>query len=757
MLQKMILCMSLITIGSLSVFSQKYPDIIRVPVTFYDFHSDRSNPEFEQPHYSGIKTGMVHSTLGTDGKPVLGSSPYRNYGLKNWFTPWSPGDYQTPTYTPLAPAPPFRYEGGEWVKEFQQQISYDGMKTVSYDTAFKNIVIQDSLRFVHVGNGTYEFIDETFFPLDNRGFGNEWTHERGNTHYNQQQGIDPNHNYSFTMELHWTFVKKQGLQFKFSGDDDVWVFVNKKLMIDLGGIHDGKQERSFQLGKELIDGKPYDLDIFYAERHSSGSHIRISTNIIFASSTIGLYTKRGTPDSGSNTHFGIRDSVKAGQPFTIYGNIFDSTGTWKPEHNQYITWELADKSSNPGLTTTRGDSTTFFGTVVGSQVTITARYKDPNDHFGRESVKNITLTVTKGPPPPPYAILFFDRDGDPSLLTPVASMSTTAGQEVSIYAHLFDTSNTWLPNYDRFIKWSVKETTTNTTLYPTVGNHTTVVPKTAGTVTIIAEFSDPDNLARPKSHGELPISVKADVENKVDILSDSSTTKSGQRELILGPYDDFVPLFGVVRDRYDNFIRYTNEFSHWVSTNAPVIDISQPSGPTTNLVKRDLSLGDECTIILTEGVLVPDTLFVGIRGAKSIIATPVPFIPGYSNLISTIGQKKYDYYTNVHNNQSNVLLVAVGTEGALLPLVPSDSTNPKTSYAKVRIYDAVGNLIRTDIPLIKAGNSRSYGIVWNALNNNNRVVGAGTYLVDIRARERKPDNSIGNFVIRSKVAIGTAP
>ncbi|MDR2694448.1 MAG: hypothetical protein LBB74_09590, partial [Chitinispirillales bacterium] len=59
-----------------NAFSQaSYPATVEIPVTFYDFHSDRSNPEFEQPHTSGLRRGMVANTLDGDNKPTLGSSP----------------------------------------------------------------------------------------------------------------------------------------------------------------------------------------------------------------------------------------------------------------------------------------------------------------------------------------------------------------------------------------------------------------------------------------------------------------------------------------------------------------------------------------------------------------------------------------------------------------------------------------------------------------------------------------------------------
>jgi hypothetical protein len=64
---------------SVGCLGQTYPDVIWVPVTFYDFHSDRFNLEFEQRHQGMLRTGMVDSTLGADEKPTLGPSPYLNY------------------------------------------------------------------------------------------------------------------------------------------------------------------------------------------------------------------------------------------------------------------------------------------------------------------------------------------------------------------------------------------------------------------------------------------------------------------------------------------------------------------------------------------------------------------------------------------------------------------------------------------------------------------------------------------------------
>ncbi len=106
-----------------------------------------------------------------------------------------------------------------------------------------------------------------FFPINGELYGNS-------------AGDSKNFHFTFHLATEFVYERDAGLVFSFIGDDDVWVFVDGKLVIDIGGVHSAvSQTIDIDRLEWLEDGETYTLDFFFCERHRTQSNFRIETTL----------------------------------------------------------------------------------------------------------------------------------------------------------------------------------------------------------------------------------------------------------------------------------------------------------------------------------------------------------------------------------------------------------------------------------------------------------------------------------------------
>ena len=227
----LVMCLSLITIPALAA-----GETVSLDVTIRDFNAADNTILFENREVGGVREGLVETKLGADRKPVF---------TDKWFADW-----QGSTQAML-------------------DAFFNDVPGVNMATTKQLTLTADSENYyvIDATHGT----GSGYFPIDNELFGNEGR----------------NHNFHFSLEAHASFNYRGFEEFEFNGDDDVWVFVDNTLIIDLGGVHyaETKKVSLPELVKEgILDikvGDNVNFDFFFMERCTTLSNLYIRTNIDF--------------------------------------------------------------------------------------------------------------------------------------------------------------------------------------------------------------------------------------------------------------------------------------------------------------------------------------------------------------------------------------------------------------------------------------------------------------------------------------------
>lgn len=222
---------------------------------FFFMEATQSDDTVVNDMGNGLCEGLVETTLNAQGKPNLANSGCTLPSVKGagntYFDLIKSAESFAQWYTP---------------SDFSQE-------TVS------------SLSLQEQPDGTFQFAASgnyggEFFPLDDDP---KWADEElvcVNWPYwgNACDGNPVTHNYHFTSEVRYIFPFQGGETLTFSGDDDVWVFVNGQLAVDLGGLHQElEREITFDEGDfGMTVGSLYEIVVFQAERAPVASNYTLT-------------------------------------------------------------------------------------------------------------------------------------------------------------------------------------------------------------------------------------------------------------------------------------------------------------------------------------------------------------------------------------------------------------------------------------------------------------------------------------------------
>lgn len=163
------------------------------------------------------------------------------------------------------------------------------------------VVLDKENKAIYNGDSGYTDGTKFFYPLTGEGYDKylgDTTDMQPQTTVDTENDWYPvgaNGNFTLKGEAQFIYRKADNLYFTFSGDDDVYLFINNKLALDIGGSH-WPVEKTVNLNElsaeyGLEEGQVATFTFFYMERCADASNFSIKTNIELAQRDINVEKK----------------------------------------------------------------------------------------------------------------------------------------------------------------------------------------------------------------------------------------------------------------------------------------------------------------------------------------------------------------------------------------------------------------------------------------------------------------------------------